>query len=225
MNYSVDFFYLWRHRDLLLDGLAITMALTVGAVVIGVVLGFLIALMRMSRRRLFSIPASAFIEFFRCTPALVQIVWFYYCLPIFFGLAIDAFSTVLIALALNISAFNAEAFRAAIQTVPRAHFDAASALGLSPWLRVRFVVFPQAVRLATPVLVNNAIGIFQQSSLVSLVAVADLMYQARQIAVETYRPIETLTVVAAIYFVISFTVGQLGRLYERRVARLTGEFG
>ena len=225
MSYSVNFFYLWRYSDLLLDGLKITLMLTAGAVAIGAVLGFAIALMRMNRNSFISLPASAFIESFRCTPALVQIVWFYYCLPIFFGVGIDAFTTVLLALALNISAFNAEAYRAAIQTVPKSHSDAGVALGLSTYQRVRFIVFPQALQIAAPVLVANAIGIFQQSSLVSLVAVADLMYEGRQLAVETYRPIETLTVIALIYFSIAFVVGQFGRVLERRVAQLTGEFG
>ena len=149
MSYSVNFFYLWRYSDLLLDGLKITLMLTAGAVAIGAVLGFAIALMRMNRNSFISLPASAFIEFFRCTPALVQIVWFYYCLPIFFGVGIDAFTTVLLALALNISAFNAEAYRAAIQTVPKSHSDAGVALGLSTYQRVRFIVFPRRFSLPT----------------------------------------------------------------------------
>ena len=161
MSYSVNFFYLWRYSDLLLDGLKITLMLTAGAVAIGAVLGFAIALMRMNRNSFISPAASAFIEFFRCTPALVQIVWFYYCLPIFFRVGIDAFTTVLLALALNISAFNAEAYRAAIQTVPKSHSDAGVALGLSTYQRVRFIVFPQALQIAAPVLVANAIGIFR----------------------------------------------------------------
>jgi polar amino acid transport system permease protein len=170
-------------------------------------------------------PAATFIEFFRCTPALVQIVWFYYCTPIFLGVNLDAFTTVLIALALNITAFNAEAYRAAMKAVPAAHVDAAVALGLSRYQTVRYVVLPQSVRIAVPVLVSNAIGIFQQSSLVSLVAVADLMYRAKQMVVDTYRPIETLTVVALIYLVISLAIGQAGRWYEGRAARITGAYG
>lgn len=224
MGYDFDFFYIWRSADLLFAGLQITLYLTVGSILVGVLLGYGVAVARISAWRVLSIPASAYIEFFRCTPALVQIVWFYYSLPLLIGVGISPFATVFLALALNVSAFNAEAYRAAIQSIPSAHADAAVALGLSPLQRVRFVVFPQALRIAAPVLVTNSIGIFQQSSLVSLVAVADLMYQGRQIAVDTYRPVETLTTVALIYLSISVVMGRLGGFFERRVAQNTGHF-
>ena len=135
-------------------------------------LGFFVALLRMSRLRVLAWPAIAFIEFFRCTPMLVQIVWVFYCLPILFGLAFSPFESALLALSLNLSAFNAEAYRAAIQAIPHAHLDAGVALGLSPFQRVRTIILPQALRMAVPVLMTNGIGVFQQSALVSIVAIA-----------------------------------------------------
>jgi polar amino acid transport system permease protein len=225
VNYSFNFFYLGRSLHFLVDGLIITLELTIVSVAIGLALGFLLALARVSSAAVFRWPAATFIEFFRCTPALVQIVWFYYCTPIFLGVNLDAFTTVLIALALNVTAFNAEAYRAAMKAVPASHVDAAVALGLSRYQTVRYVVLPQSLRIAVPVLVSNAIGIFQQSSLVSLVAVADLMYRAKQLVVDTYRPIETLTVVALIYLAISLAVGQAGRWFEGRATRVTGAYG
>lgn len=218
MNYDFSFFYVWQRIDTLLEGLLVSLQLTALAIIIGLVLGFIIALMRMSRSRLLSFPASAFIEFFRCTPSLVQIVWFYYCTPIFFGINASPMNTVLLALGFNVAAFNSEAYRAAIQAIPKAHLDAGISLGLSHYQRIRFIVFPQAFRIAIPVLVTNGVGIFQQSALVSLVAVADLMYRGRMLAVQTYRPIETLTVVAAIYFIISFLATRIIKLYENRIA-------
>jgi polar amino acid transport system permease protein len=127
-------------------------------------------------------------------------------------------NTVLLALGLNIAAFNAEAYRAAIQAIPLSHLDAGVALGLSPYQRIRHIILPQAFRMALPVLVTNCVGIFQQSALVSLVAVADLMYRGRMLAVNTYRPIETLTVVALIYFIIAFSITQIVKYLENRVA-------
>lgn len=222
MDYEFNFFYVWRNFDQLLDGLTLSLQLTALAVLIGLTGGFIVALMRMSSIRVFSISASVFIEFFRCTPVLVQIVWSYYCLPLVFNIGISPFSTVLLALGLNLMAFNAEAYRGAIQSIPTAHFDACTALGLTSFSRTRFVILPQALRMAAPVLVTNAAGIFQQSALVSTVAIADLMYRGKMIASSTYRPVETLTVVALIYFAISFPLTQMVKIIEDNVAAKMG---
>jgi len=222
MDYRLNFFFVWRHFDMLLEGLKLSLEITGLTVLIGLVGGFLVALLRMSRRRVLAWPATAFIEFFRCTPMLVQIVWVFYCLPILFGLSLSPFASALLALGLNLTAFNAEAYRAAIQAIPRAHLDAGVALGLSSSQRVRKIVLPQAIRLAAPVLMTNGIGAFQQSALVSIVAIADLMYQGRLLAAQTYRPIETLTTVALLYFVIAFPVAQAVKLVEDRLAARIG---
>jgi polar amino acid transport system permease protein len=195
----------------------VTLELTVLANAIGLPAGFGVALLMMSPFRAVRWIATAFVEFFRCTPALIQIVWFFYCVPILFNVFLGAITMGVLALGLNLTAFNAEAYRAAIQAIPRAHHDASVALGLTWRARILHVVLPQAVRLALPVLISNAIGLFQQSALVSLVAVADLMYQA--MSTQSYRPIETFTIAALIYLAISFPVGQLVTYFERRNAR------
>lgn len=219
MNYHLNFFFVLRDFDKFLDGLVVTLKLTVLANAIGLSAGFVVALLVMSPVRIVRWPATAFVEFFRCTPALIQIVWFFYCVPMLFNLFLDAVTMGVLALGLNLTAFNAEAYRAAIQAIPRAHLDASVALGLGWRARIMHVVFPQAVRMALPVLITNAIGCFQQSALVSLVAVSDLMYQAKTLSTQTYRPIETFTVVAGIYLAISFPVSQLVTYFERRNAR------
>lgn len=222
MNYQLNFFFVWRHFGMLLDGLRVSLEITGLTILIGLAAGFVVALMRMSRLRLLAWPATAFIEFFRCTPMLVQIVWVFYCLPILFGLAIDPFESALLALSLNLTAFNAEAYRAAIQAIPHAHLDAGVALGLSPFQRVRTIILPQAIRMAVPVLMTNGIGTFQQSALVSIVAIADLMYEGKLLATQTYRPIETLTTVAFLYFAIAFPIAQVVKLVEDRLAAKIG---
>lgn len=126
----------------------------------------------------------------------------------------------ILALGLNLAAFNAEAYRAAIQGIPHAHTDASTALGLNVFHRIIYVILPQALILALPVLITNGIGIFQQSALVALISVQDLMYEGRYIATQTFRPIETLTTVALIYFAVSFPVSQAVTLVERRTKRL-----
>jgi len=222
MDYHLNFFFVLRDFDKLLDGLIVTLKLTVLANAMGLSFGFGVALLLMSPLRVVRWIATAFVEFFRCTPALIQIVWFFYCVPMLFDVFLDAVTMGVLALGLNLTAFNAEAYRAAIQAIPRAHLDASVALGLGWRSRIVHVVFPQALRLATPVPITNAIGCFQQTALVALVAVSDLMYQAKTLSTQTYRPIETFTMVALIYLAISFPVSQLVTYFERRNTRQLG---
>lgn len=217
MNYTFDF----QSVSLapLFDGLLVTVKLTVAANIIGIVLGFPLALLLMSRLAPVRLPAMLFVEFFRCTPAIVQIVWFFYCVPMLFNVFLGSMTMGVMALGLNLMAFNAEAYRAAIQAVPREQLDAGIALGLNPLQRVLYIVLPDALRASVPVLLTNGIVIFQQSALVAIVAVQDLMYQAKTLSTETYRPIETFTIAALIYFAVSFPVTQIvGHLERRRQA-------
>ncbi|WP_259460838.1 ABC transporter permease subunit [Paraburkholderia sp. BL23I1N1] len=120
------------------------------------------------------------------------------------------------ALGLNLTAFNAEAYRAGVQAVPKEHLDACVALGLRPWQRTIYVVLPQALRNAMPVLMTNGIGSLQQSALVAIVAVADLMYVGKSLATEAYRPLETYSVIALIYFALTLPISKLVHVVERR---------
>ncbi|MFC3629218.1 amino acid ABC transporter permease [Paracoccus angustae] len=216
MEYQLDIGAVTRNLGPLIDGLWVTLQLTLAANVIGIVAGFALALLTTSPVALLRWPAMLFVEFFRCTPAIVQIVWFFYCVPMIFNVFWGPVFMGIVALGLNLTAFNAEAYRASIQAVPREHLDAGIALGLSPAQRILNIVLPQAVRNSIPVLVTNGIGIFQQSALVAIVGVADLMYQGKTLATATYRPIETFTVVALIYLAISYPVGQFVNWLERR---------
>lgn len=170
----------------------------------------------MSRWAVIRLPVTLFIEFFRCTPAIIQIVWFFYCVPMLFNVFLGSVTMGIMALGLNLAAFNAEAYRASIQAVPREQLDAGIALGLNPFQRILYIVLPTAVRNSIPVLLTNGIGIFQQSALVAIVAVQDLMYQGKTLATQTYRPIETFTIVALVYFALSFPVSQIVGYLERR---------
>ena len=220
MNYDFDWFYVKKGFPQLLEGLWLTLELTMWANVIGLVFGFLVALGMLSKVRVLTWPLTAYIEFFRCTPALVQLVWFFFCVPILFNVWWSAEFMGILALGLNLAAFNAEAYRAAIQTIPSAHTDASTALGLNVFKRIIYVILPQALILATPVLITNGIGIFQQSALVALISVEELMYQGRYLSTQTFRPIETLSTVALIYFAVSFPVSQLVTFIEKRFKRM-----
>lgn len=216
MNYSFDFASVFRNFGPLWDGLLVTVELTIAANAIGLTLGFALALLVMSRFAVIRLPITLFIEFFRCTPAIIQIVWFFYCVPMLFNVFLGSVTMGILALGLNLAAFNAEAYRASIQAVPREQLDAGVALGLRPFQRILYIVLPAAVRNSVPVLLTNGIGAFQQSALVAIVAVQDLMYQGKTLATQTYRPIETFTIVALVYFAVSFPVSQIVGYLERR---------
>jgi polar amino acid transport system permease protein len=216
MNYTFDFSFISENLGPLWDGLKITLEVSIIANIAGLVLGFLLCLLIMSKHAIVRWPAQLFVEFFRCTPALLQIAWFFYCIPMMVDVYIDPVLMGIIALALNVTAFNAEAYRAGVQSVPREHLDASTALGLTPFLRTWYVVLPQAFRSATPVLMTNGIGLLQQSALVAIVAVADLMYIGKTLAAESYRPLETYSVIALIYFVLSLPIGRLAHYIERK---------
>lgn len=219
MNYDWDFYFVWKNLDVLLKGLLISLELTGISIALALPFGFLVAVFRLSRNAVTSKITAAYVEFFRCTPALVQIIWIYYCLPMILGVRISGFICGIAALTLNLTAFYAEAFRSGIQAIAKDQIDATIALGLSPAQRTLYVILPQAVRIVIPVLLTMGVGTFQQSSLVSTVAIADLMYQGRVLATRFYRPLEILTVVAIIYLVIAFPITQLVRVAEIKLKK------
>ncbi|MCK8663888.1 amino acid ABC transporter permease [Pseudomonas azerbaijanoccidens] len=216
MNYQFDFNFLSGNFGLLWDGLKVTLQLALVSNIVGLVLGFGLCLLTLSRWFFLRWPAQLFIEFFRCTPVLLQIVWFFYCVPMLFDVFIDPITMGVLALGLNLTAFNAEAYRAGVQAVPHEHLDASVALGLRPWQSTLYVILPQALRSAVPVLMTNGISILQQSALVAIVAVGDLMYVGKSIATEAYRPLETYSLIALIYFALSLPIAQFVQWLERR---------
>jgi polar amino acid transport system permease protein len=200
------------------QGLQMTLAVTAVVIILGFLLGTVVAAARLARNPLINKPVALYIEFFRGTPALVQLVWIYYCLPIVLGLELPTFASIVVALTLNVGAFYGEAIRAGIQAIPRDQTEAADVLGLGYVDKMRFVVLPQAFRIIIPVALSLSISLFKDTALVSTLGVADLMYQARVLATETYRPIEVLSTAALIYFIIAFPCTIATRLLEVRLA-------
>ena len=207
-----------RALPVLFQGLRLTLSITVVVIVLGFLLGILVAAGRLARNPLISKAVAMYIEFFRGTPALIQLVWIYYCLPIILGIQLPSFASIVVALTLNVGAFYGEAIRAGIQAIPRDQVEAADILGLSYPDKMRFVVLPQAFRIIIPVALSLSISLFKDTSLVSTIGVADLMYQARVLSTETYRPMEILTVAALIYFIIAFPCTVAARVLELRLA-------
>src|SRR5215475_9786856 len=176
MSYDWAWWIVPRALPALVKGLQLTLLITVAVIVLGFLLAIFVAAGRLARSPLINKPVAAYIEFFRGTPALVQLVWVYYCLPIVLGLELPSFASIVIALTLNVGAFYGEAIRAGIQAVPRDQVEAADILGLHYVDKMRFVVLPQAFRIIIPVALSQSISLFKDTSLVSTLGVADLMY-------------------------------------------------
>ncbi len=219
MGYQWSFGFLLRYTHLFVVGVEVTVAYTVGTVLLGLLLGLVIGLGRLSRSRLINAPLVALIEVFRCTPLLVQIIWFYYALPVVMNVQIPAVVAATVVLSLYTAAFYAEIFRGGIASIERGQWDAARALGLRPWHVMRLVVLPQAVRRMVPPFLNQSIIQLKNTSLVSTIAVPDLLYQGTLITGDTFRPLEVYTTVAVIYFALLFPLTRLVQWYEARLSR------
>lgn len=218
MDYSVRLNVVTDNWVFLVSGIQATLWVTLGALALGVILGLPTGMARLSGRRWLYMPAVAYIEVFRNTPALVQLIWIYYCLPILTGINMSAAVSCTIALGLNAAAYIAEIFRAGIQAVDRGQVDAARSVGMSYLQTLRKVILPQAFRRMIPAFVNETVSLVKYSSLVSVLGVADLTYQAQSLSTTSYRPIEVFTFIAIVYFLICTLLSWLARRLELRMA-------
>lgn len=214
--YTFDFTIVLNNVPFLLSGIYYTILISLIALALGVLVGAIAALMRLSGSRTARYVSIAYIEFFRDTPLLVQVMWFFFALPILLDIQISAIVAATLALGLNAGAFLAEIFRAGIQSVPVGQVEAAKALGLHSWSVFRLIVAPQAMRIVLPAVGNSFISLIKDSSLASVIAVAELMRRADEINTRTYRPLEVYTVVAVVYFVLTFTTSLALSALERR---------
>jgi polar amino acid transport system permease protein len=217
-----DFGPVWAHADLLLLGLWHTLQVTGTALVFGVPLGLLLALMRLSPRRLLRWPAGLVIEVFRTTPPLVQLFWFFFALPILVNVEMTPFVAAALTFSIQSAAFFAEVFRGGIVSVERGQWEAGRALGMTPRQTLRRVVLPQAVKRMIPAFMERAIELMKTTTLVATVSYADLLFQANEVAQKTFRPLEVFTVAALLYFSVIWGASLLAQALERRLA-VSGE--
>jgi len=218
-RYEWDFGVVWRNLPALLSGLSGSLQITVAALVAGLLLGLLVAPLRLSRRAWFRAPASLYVNVFRSTPPLVQLFWFFYAFPILIGVRFRPYEAAVLTLALQSGAFFAEVFRAGIQSVEKGQWEAGRALGMMPATLMRRVVLPQAVKRMVLAFFERAIELFKTTTLVSTIAFADLLYEATVLVNQTFRPFEIYTAVAVTYIAV-ITAASLGvRSLDRRLAR------
>lgn len=221
-DFDFDFGVVWSSARILLRGLAISFEFTLICILLGGSLGFLIALLVHSRSPLLRVPGLVYVEVFRGTPVLIQLFWIFFALPLILGIELTNYASSIVALTLFMGAISSATYLSAFKSIPSEHRDAGIAIGLSGWQRVRFIIFPQAFRYSIPNLLSNSVSLFKESSLVSAVGMADLMYLGQAISNRTARPMEILTTVAIMYFLVAFPITRLVTLLEKRAITTQG---
>jgi polar amino acid transport system permease protein len=203
VSYEWHWEVLWQSLPILLEGVRITVLASVVTMLAALVLGLVVALARMAGGPL-GVLAYVYVEFFRNSPQLMVVVWVFTVLPLVTGITLSPLLSGIVALALNVAAFVAEVYRAGITSIPAGQAQAAMALGMTRAQLYRRVLLPQAIARVIPPLGSYWVSLFKDTSLLAVIGVAELMYQGRLVSTDTYRPVEILTGVALIYYVLAY---------------------
>jgi len=201
----------------LLSGLTTTIFISLISIVISMILGMLVALPSLSKNKFLSYFNIAYVEIVRAVPLLVLILWVYYGLPIMTGISFSPFVSGIIALSISESAFQAEIFRAGINSIRKAQWEAGSSLGLSFLNKLRFVIMPQAIKNILPAIGNQFVYVLKMSSLVSIIGIGDLTRKANELVVTTYRPLEIYTFLIFEYLILILIVSYFVRMLEKKL--------
>lgn len=215
--YSWDFSTLAPYWPVIFKGLWMTVQLTVVSVIGGLAIGLAVGVLRTNLSKWLDWPLRLYIELFRCTPLLVQLIWMYYALPVLIGVDMSALTACFLTLSLNAGAFYAEIFRGGIEAVDGGQTEAGKAIGMRRGMIFSRIVLPQAIQIMIPSFINQTLLQFKNTSLASVVAVADLLYQGTVVTAAIYRPLEVYSTVAAMYFAVLFPITLLADHLEKKM--------
>ena len=203
----------------LLSGLTTTIYISVVSIIISMFLGLIVAIPSLAKNKFLTYINIGYVEIVRAVPLLVLILWIYYGLPIMTGISFSPFVSGIIALAISESAFQAEIFRAGINSIKEAQWEAGSSLGLSFFKRLRLVILPQAIKNILPAIGNQFVYVLKMSSLVSIIGIGDLTRKANELVVTTYRPLEIYTFLILEYLVLILIVSFFVRKLEKNLKK------
>ena len=201
----------------LLSGLTTTIYISVISIIISMLLGLIVAIPSLAKNKFLTFINIGYVEIVRAVPLLVLILWIYYGLPIMTGISFSPFVSGIIALAISESAFQAEIFRAGINSIKKSQWEAGSSLGLNFFKRLRLVILPQAIKNILPAIGNQFVYVLKMSSLVSIIGIGDLTRKANELVVTTYRPLEIYTFLILEYLVLILIVSFFVRKFEKRL--------
>jgi polar amino acid transport system permease protein len=219
MAFRWNFAPVFENWEALVTGALGSLRLFAFCLLAGLSLGLLVAFARRARLAPLRWAAIGFIEFFRNTPVLVQILWFYFALPILAPVELSPLIAAALGISLNSAAYSAEIYRGGIQSIEPGQWEAARAIGMSFAQCMRRVVLPQAIRRVLPALTNRGIEIFKMTTLASVVAYVELLSQGKLIASLNFNPLEAYTTVGALFFVLLYPLVLATYRLERRLAR------
>ncbi len=217
MNYTLNFAPVWRNFDGLMNGLVLSLGLAVVSILIGAVLGLIIAFALMSKSPVAAVPARLYVTFIRNMPILVLVLFAYFALPQM-GFRLDKIKSFVLVLSIYSGAYLAEVFRAGLLSIPRGLTEAGLAIGLTQMQIRTSIIAPLMFRNVLPSLSSTVISLFKDTSLAAAIAVPELTFAARKINVESFRVIETWMVTSAIYVATCFLIAAGMRFVERRLA-------
>ena len=217
MGYVYDFSVVLK--PVWFEAILITLTYAVGTVVGGLIIGVLCGVALLVPYRWVTFPINAYVQFFRCTPLLIQIVWFFYALPIVLNFNLPAWAAAGLGLTLYMGSFCAEIFRAGVMSIDKGQWQAARALGMTYLQLMRRIILPQASRRMVPPFVNQSVLQLKNTSLLYVVAVPDIMYMSSQLTSTTYRPLEVYTFAALLYFLLLYPMTRFARRLESRFDR------
>lgn len=221
MDFSWDFTPVIQNYPALLKGLGMTALLWGIAFPASMVIGLAISLGTRSRLRWLKAIARVYVEVFRNTPVLIQLIWFFYAFPILTGQQLTPIVAALCGLVLNASAYCSEIFRGGLASIPNGQWEGARAIGMGHAQALRRVIVPQVIAKMLPAFTNRGIELAKNTSIASVIAVQELMYQGRALSSAFYRPLEVLTAVALIYFVLIYPGAYWASRFEKRFALRT----
>lgn len=219
---NLDFSFIVEYMPYYFEGIKYTLLISFVAVLFGAVFGSLLFYMKSSNFHIWKIKplkiiAVAYIEIIRGTPMILQIFIVYAGAEPFFGMDLSALQAAFVAIALNSAAYVSEIVRAGIDAVDKGQMEAARSLGMKKSTAMMLIVVPQAVRNILPAIGNEFVAVIKESSMASVVGVGELMYAAKIVQGSTYRSLEPLIVAAGFYFILTFTLGRIISLIERRM--------
>jgi His/Glu/Gln/Arg/opine family amino acid ABC transporter permease subunit len=217
-----DIGHLLNSIPLMLKGALITFEISLIGALLGIVVGFILILMRMSSLKLIKYLAEIYISIFRGTPLLLQIFFIYYALPGLLGIDLPPFMAGVLALSLNSGAFVTEVLRGGISAIPSGQFEGAKALGLKRRVIWGRIILPQVFIMILPPLTNELTMLVKASPLLSVITVVELTRTAQQIMMSTYRPVEVMLAAAMLYFVICFALTRLTHRLKGRFVLISG---
>jgi His/Glu/Gln/Arg/opine family amino acid ABC transporter permease subunit len=217
MGYELDLKVILDNLDEFVWAVGTTLKLSAVAMIVALVLGLVVALLRLSKSRLLSAPAQAYINFFQGAPQYVLIFWVYYGLAMLLGVNFEPFTAGVISLSAQYGAFLAEIYRSGIEAIGRGQREAAAAMGLTTTQSYRYVVLPQAIRVVLPSMGNMWIAIVKDSSLISVIGVMEIMRTAYLNSNDYFRPFEFYTLAAVLYIALTFIFFYGNQALERRL--------